>query len=291
MACPDVVSKLPQIPDRARGEVDRNLALLQTQITDADRRLAAEVDRGAALIRNSILQPLASKRRATLDRIPPHRPGRPRPRGLAAPRRCKVAPTSIVHGCGTQRGGNNTVADNMAAHTCPPAPCWVSAPTNCDTTPCRARRFQTDRCVSTAFCAVEPPPTTLAADHASLPHQVCADPRHPVGLTPQLIRTASSRAGAVTRGEFAPTATAWGPRPFHTPAGCCRIRHAPRTRRRAGVFVATEDAWCREADGDHPFPAAGVRPEPLPVWPVTAPTASDDGAANHPASRCADRGN
>ncbi|MFC9929298.1 hypothetical protein, partial [Streptomyces sp. NPDC127190] len=39
ISCPDVASRLPAIPASAKAEVDRNLALLQTQIQEADKRL------------------------------------------------------------------------------------------------------------------------------------------------------------------------------------------------------------------------------------------------------------
>lgn len=101
IACPDVTAKLPQVPDRARAEVDRNLAQLQTQIAEADRRLAAEGNKGEAFIRSAILQPLAGKRRAVLDRITTaiDRVG-PRPQGLAQLAECQVQPTNNA-------GGNN----------------------------------------------------------------------------------------------------------------------------------------------------------------------------------------
>ncbi|MFI6269537.1 hypothetical protein [Micromonospora zamorensis] len=101
IACPDVTAKLPQVPDRARAEVDRNLAQLQTQIAEADRRLAAEGNKGEAFIRSAILQPLAGKRRAVLDRITTaiDRVG-PRPQGLAQLAECQVQPTN-------NSGGNN----------------------------------------------------------------------------------------------------------------------------------------------------------------------------------------
>ncbi|MEV6816938.1 hypothetical protein, partial [Micromonospora sp. NPDC051296] len=107
VACPDVVSRLPQVPDRARAEVDRNLNALQTQITEADRRLAAEGNKGEAFIRNAILNPLASKRRATLDRITIaiDRFG-PRPRGLANLATCQVQPVDNTNG-GNNGGGDN----------------------------------------------------------------------------------------------------------------------------------------------------------------------------------------
>ncbi|WBB80878.1 hypothetical protein O7606_05695 [Micromonospora sp. WMMD882] len=69
VSCPDVAAQLPEIPDRARDEVTRNLNLLQTQIAEADRRLAADGDRGEAFVRAAVLGPLADKRRATLERI------------------------------------------------------------------------------------------------------------------------------------------------------------------------------------------------------------------------------
>ncbi|MEU5781778.1 hypothetical protein [Micromonospora lupini] len=108
VACPDVAAKLPQVPDRARVEVDRNLAQLQTQIAEADRRLAAEGNKGAAFIRNAILQPLAGKRKAVLDRITTaiDRVG-PRPQGLAQLAECQVQPTGSNNGGGNTGGGNN----------------------------------------------------------------------------------------------------------------------------------------------------------------------------------------
>ncbi|MGW5638343.1 hypothetical protein ACWEWQ_26555, partial [Streptomyces sp. NPDC003832] len=39
ISCPDVASQLPAIPASAQAEVDRNLALLQTQIDEANKRL------------------------------------------------------------------------------------------------------------------------------------------------------------------------------------------------------------------------------------------------------------
>ncbi|MGW3857385.1 hypothetical protein [Micromonospora arida] len=106
IACPDVAAKLPQVPNRARAEVDRNLAQLQTQIAEADRRLAAEGNKGEAFIRSAILQPLAGKRRAVLDRITTaiDRVG-PRPQGLAQLAECQVQPTG---GTGGNNGGGST---------------------------------------------------------------------------------------------------------------------------------------------------------------------------------------
>ncbi|MFE7167770.1 hypothetical protein ACFU97_10190, partial [Streptomyces sp. NPDC057616] len=60
----------PAIPASAQAEVDRNLALLTTQIDEADKRLAAAVGQGGPdLVQNAILGPLADKRKSTVDRI------------------------------------------------------------------------------------------------------------------------------------------------------------------------------------------------------------------------------
>lgn len=68
--CPSVADKLPTIPASATAEVQRNLTLLQTQIDEANKRLASTVGQGGAdFVQNSILGPLKDKRASTLDRI------------------------------------------------------------------------------------------------------------------------------------------------------------------------------------------------------------------------------
>ncbi|MEU7834969.1 hypothetical protein [Nonomuraea sp. NPDC049129] len=65
-----MADKLPEIPAAAKAEVDRNLALLETQIQEANNRLANSAGQGGPnFVRNAILSPLASKRCATPDRI------------------------------------------------------------------------------------------------------------------------------------------------------------------------------------------------------------------------------
>ncbi|MEU4530657.1 hypothetical protein AB0F49_20730 [Micromonospora ureilytica] len=160
IACPDVAAKLPQVPDRARAEVDRNLAQLQTQIAEADRRLAAEGNKGEAFIRNAILQPLAGKRRAVLDRITTaiDRAG-PRPQGLAQLAECQVQPTGNNGGGGTPTttptttpGGGNNGGGNNGGGTEPGAGLGVLA-NDCDESRLQPHDgFQRgDRCVSTEF--------------------------------------------------------------------------------------------------------------------------------------------
>ncbi|WP_411078706.1 DUF1996 domain-containing protein [Streptomyces sp. cmx-18-6] len=70
--CPEAVNGLPDVPDPARPEVDRELAAMDTQITDAYRQFAdrkEEIARDPGLAENAVLGPLRSKRAASLDRI------------------------------------------------------------------------------------------------------------------------------------------------------------------------------------------------------------------------------
>ncbi|MFD9095345.1 hypothetical protein [Streptomyces collinus] len=70
IGCPDVASRLPAVPASAKAEVDRNLALLQTQIQEADTRLKNTVGQGGPnFVNNAILGPLKDKRVSTIDRI------------------------------------------------------------------------------------------------------------------------------------------------------------------------------------------------------------------------------
>ncbi|MEV1067247.1 hypothetical protein [Streptomyces sp. NPDC050263] len=70
ISCPDVASQLPAIPATAQAEVDRNLALLQTQLAEANTRLVNTVGQGGPnFVQNAILGPLEGKRASTIDRI------------------------------------------------------------------------------------------------------------------------------------------------------------------------------------------------------------------------------
>ncbi|MET9117799.1 hypothetical protein ABZX38_26865 [Streptomyces longwoodensis] len=70
IACPDVASRLPAVPASAKAEVDRNLALLRTQIDEANTRLVKTVGQGGPnFVQNAILGPLKDKRVSTIDRI------------------------------------------------------------------------------------------------------------------------------------------------------------------------------------------------------------------------------
>ncbi|CAL9438124.1 hypothetical protein SUDANB176_02191 [Streptomyces sp. enrichment culture] len=70
--CPDVGQQLSDVPDRARGEVDAELATLDQQITDAYQRLVTtrQAQAGdARFVQNSILGPLEDRRAVIIDRI------------------------------------------------------------------------------------------------------------------------------------------------------------------------------------------------------------------------------
>ncbi|MGW1070047.1 hypothetical protein ACWD4F_36780 [Streptomyces aureus] len=70
ITCPDVASQLPAVPASAKAEVDRNLALLNTQIAEANKRLVDTVGQGGPnFVNNAILGPLKDKRVSTIDRI------------------------------------------------------------------------------------------------------------------------------------------------------------------------------------------------------------------------------
>ncbi|MEW2400206.1 hypothetical protein [Streptomyces sp. NPDC046862] len=70
ISCPAVEGELPTIPASAQAEVDRNLALLDTQIQEANQRLVDTVGQGGAnFVQNAILGPLEDKRVAALNRI------------------------------------------------------------------------------------------------------------------------------------------------------------------------------------------------------------------------------
>ena len=67
--CPQLTA-LPAVPAQAQAEVQRNLELLNTQISEANARIKSSVGQGGpAFIQNAILGPLEDKRFATINRI------------------------------------------------------------------------------------------------------------------------------------------------------------------------------------------------------------------------------
>ncbi|GAA2523498.1 hypothetical protein [Winogradskya humida] len=68
--CPAVAGSLGAIPAQAQAEIERNLALLNTQIAEANKRLiTSQGEGGANFIQNAILGPLKDKRVATINRM------------------------------------------------------------------------------------------------------------------------------------------------------------------------------------------------------------------------------
>ncbi|HEV2782459.1 MAG TPA: hypothetical protein VGX25_23955, partial [Actinophytocola sp.] len=65
IACPSPVAAIGAVPAAARAEVDRELANLDRQLTEANNRLATSAGQGGPnFVQNAILGPLASKRTA-----------------------------------------------------------------------------------------------------------------------------------------------------------------------------------------------------------------------------------
>jgi uncharacterized protein DUF1996 len=90
--CPTVRDKLPGVPAQALDEVNRNLAELDRQISEANERLVTTRGQGGSnFVDNAILGPLKAKRTAVLDRIGIAISRRAaRPQGLEALAGCTV---------------------------------------------------------------------------------------------------------------------------------------------------------------------------------------------------------
>ncbi len=104
ISCPAVAPSLPAVPASAKAEVDRNLALLNTQIAEANKRLRETVGQGGPnFVQNAILGPLKDKRVATINRIATAI-GRTaaRPQGLDS-----LAPCTLGAGGATNNAGGN----------------------------------------------------------------------------------------------------------------------------------------------------------------------------------------
>ncbi|MEH0972516.1 hypothetical protein V6U77_15460 [Micromonospora sp. CPCC 205546] len=258
VACPDVAGRLARVPDRARAEVDRNLNLLSTQIAEADRRLAAEGRRGEEFVRTAILQPLAAKRQATLERITVAIDrGGPRPQGLARLAQCQVAPTGNNgggnngggnNGGGNNGGGNNGGGNNGGGNNGGPGAGLGVIANDCDDSRLPSHDgFQNgNRCVSTAFGEVG-----AAANNPSLlitefPDRVNANQPFTLRVsTRNLVRDRFLAAGQ--GGYYVESSLLDGQGlvrgHFHT---ACRmlgsLRQPPQPQEVPAFFVATEDS-------------------------------------------------
>ncbi|WP_338898665.1 DUF1996 domain-containing protein [Streptomyces sp. TG1A-60] len=112
IACPDVGQQLRNVPGKARAGVDKELANLDKQITEAYTRLAStrQAQAGdAGFVQNAILGPLKSKRVAVIDRIGINirRVGGNAPNGLEKLAECKGMGADQVNDGGGQGNGQN----------------------------------------------------------------------------------------------------------------------------------------------------------------------------------------
>ncbi|WP_434739950.1 hypothetical protein [Micromonospora sp. SH-82] len=248
ISCPDPTDRLPrEIPARAQREVSRNLALLTTQIEEANRRLAAEGRKGQGFVDNAILGPLAAKRKATLDRIA-IAIGRvaERPQGLAELATCQVVNVNPNNGNnnGGNNGGNNNGGNNGGNN--PNNGLDVLAQ-DCESSRLEAHDgFQRgDRCVSTSFGEVGSAGNNPSLLITEFPEQVQANQAFTLRVsTRNLVRDRFLPAGqggyylegsvlngeGLTRGHF------------HS---ACRMlgdtNQAPDPAPAPAFFVATED--------------------------------------------------
>ncbi|MFD8225950.1 DUF1996 domain-containing protein [Streptomyces massasporeus] len=116
--CPDVGSKLTSVPEQARGEVDKELALLDEQIAKAYQQLsesAQQVQQDPGFADNAVVNPLKEKRAATLERIAIaiDRVG-DRPEGLEALAACTVEAGNKAPAQGeAQDGGDGQPAEEQ----------------------------------------------------------------------------------------------------------------------------------------------------------------------------------
>ncbi|MER7663923.1 DUF1996 domain-containing protein [Streptomyces sp. NPDC096193] len=109
--CPEVANELPRdMPRQARGEVDRELAAIDSQITDAYQKFAdqkEQIQRDPRLAENAILNPLKDKRQASIDRIATAiGRGGDRPQGMENLAPCSLRDDGNDQGDGQNQGDN-----------------------------------------------------------------------------------------------------------------------------------------------------------------------------------------
>ncbi|MFI1358667.1 DUF1996 domain-containing protein [Streptomyces sp. NPDC020898] len=115
--CPDVGQQLTSVPAQAKAQVDKELALLDKQISEAYQRLSTSqraIAQDPNFAQNAIIGPLKDKRKATIDRIA-IAIGRvtAKPQGLDALAACTLRATGGQPTAGqptASPGGNNTNA-------------------------------------------------------------------------------------------------------------------------------------------------------------------------------------
>ncbi|MFF6982563.1 DUF1996 domain-containing protein [Streptomyces sp. NPDC008343] len=115
--CPDVGSELTDVPDGAREDVAKELALLDQQIAEAYQRLqesAQAIQQDAGFADSAIMNPLKDKRAATIERIAiaVDRVG-DRPEGLDSLASCTLRAADNGTGEDGNGGGQEQGGDNQ----------------------------------------------------------------------------------------------------------------------------------------------------------------------------------
>ncbi|MGW2974548.1 DUF1996 domain-containing protein [Streptomyces mirabilis] len=115
--CPDVGSKLAEVPQQARADVDKELALLDQQISEAYARMTSEQQakaQDADFVQNAILGPLKEKRGAVIDRIKTgfKNAGAEAPNSLDALATCTAVPADQPQNNAGGQNGNGQQQNN-----------------------------------------------------------------------------------------------------------------------------------------------------------------------------------
>ncbi|MGW4140653.1 DUF1996 domain-containing protein [Streptomyces mirabilis] len=115
--CPDVGSKLAEVPQQARADVDKELALLDQQVSEAYARMTSEQQakaQDADFVQNAILGPLKEKRGAVIDRIKTgfKNAGAEAPNSLDALATCTAVPADPTQNNPGGQNGNGQQQNN-----------------------------------------------------------------------------------------------------------------------------------------------------------------------------------
>ena len=114
--CPDVATRLSDVPQKARPAVDKELAQMDNQVAAAYKQLSAQGAKAAdqEWVRTRVLEPLSSQRRSALNRISTRMGGSQQASGLSSMASCTVkqgevnaaaAPAAKAGAAGAQASG------------------------------------------------------------------------------------------------------------------------------------------------------------------------------------------
>ncbi|MFK0019957.1 DUF1996 domain-containing protein [Streptomyces sp. NPDC090798] len=115
--CPDVGGKLAEVPQQARADVDKELALLDQQVSEAYARMTSGQQaqaQDANSVQNAILGPLKEKRGAVIDRIKTDfkDAGAEAPNSLDALATCTAVPADQTQNNAGGQNGNGEQQNN-----------------------------------------------------------------------------------------------------------------------------------------------------------------------------------